>query len=418
MSTLTMPYTRKSASFNAKLPPFKFSGFCAFQSHDDGTTPQKSSTITIAQQSATSSAVQQGSTAGSSRTPVGAKVGGIAGGVVMFVFVLFLLFFWNRRRDQTNRGNRVSVPVIIKFDLEEETPSALSTLGMSCSQSSVHSSVSVVTPLQSAIQIGCAPGMSCAQSPLRSELPLVTPPSENQAGYTPGMFAVQFPVHSKASLVTESNFNPGFSFPESQVHSKALLVTPQSPKQTGYPPGISYVQSPVHSKAFLQPANRTGQNFGYHAPGGSRHLQQKELPALPLEASDVGKDSTAGGMPRSDLDDSRPNAPELTRAQIRRARQEELDNRLRMVQQAVERMTTGPRGSVTLRRYRTLGATPGEANLSVSDMRAEVRLMREQIQLLREQRRSAWALGLSDDPPPGYTAMETRTARNSRNGTW
>ena len=421
-STLTTPYTRKSTSFNAKLPSFKFSGLGAFQSYDNDTAPQKSSTINVAQQFATSSAAQRGSTAGSRRTPVGAKVGGIVGGVVMLVFVLLLLFFWNRRGDQRDRGNWVSVPVITEFDLEEETPLALSTLGTSYSQPSVHSSVSVVTPFQSAIQIGHAPGMSNAQSPVRSKLSLVKPPLENETDHTPKMFSVQSPIYSKASLVTaQSNFAPGFSFPQSQVHSKALLAAPQSRKQTGYAPGISYAQPPVHSKAFLvtlQSAKRIGQNFGDHAPGGSGHFQQKELPALPLEPSNIGADSSFGGMSRSSLDDAHPNAPGLTRAQIRRARQEELDNRLRMVQQAVERMTAGSRGSVMSRRHRSLGAIPGEANLSVSDMRAEVRLMREQIQLLREQRRSAWALGLSDDPPPGYTPMETRTARNSRNGTW
>ncbi|KIJ89471.1 hypothetical protein K443DRAFT_57465, partial [Laccaria amethystina LaAM-08-1] len=45
----------------------------------------------------------------------------------------------------------------------------------------------------------------------------------------------------------------------------------------------------------------------------------------------------------------------------------------------------------------------GEESLSVTDMRVEMIQMREQIALLRAQQRSAWALGLSDDPPPGYT---------------
>ncbi|KIK01260.1 hypothetical protein K443DRAFT_31313, partial [Laccaria amethystina LaAM-08-1] len=50
----------------------------------------------------------------------------------------------------------------------------------------------------------------------------------------------------------------------------------------------------------------------------------------------------------------------------------------------------------------------GEEGLWVTDMRMEMMLMREQIALLRAQQRSAWALGLSDDPPPGYTPIETR----------
>jgi len=51
--------------------------------------------------------------------------------------------------------------------------------------------------------------------------------------------------------------------------------------------------------------------------------------------------------------------------------------------------------------------------MSVSDMKEEIRLTKEQIRLLKEQRRSQLAEGLSDDPPPAYTPMETRT-RNSR----
>ncbi|KIJ92747.1 hypothetical protein K443DRAFT_113112 [Laccaria amethystina LaAM-08-1] len=54
-----------------------------------------------------------------------------------------------------------------------------------------------------------------------------------------------------------------------------------------------------------------------------------------------------------------------------------------------------------------------EVDMSVLDMKEEVQSMKEKIRLLKEQRRSPWAEGLSDDPPPGYTPMEMRT-RNSR----
>jgi len=63
--------------------------------------------------------------------------------------------------------------------------------------------------------------------------------------------------------------------------------------------------------------------------------------------------------------------------------------------------------TLEMRRQQTLGHT-GEEGLSVSGMRVEIMLMREQIALLRAQQRSAWALGLSDDPPPEYTPMEMR----------
>ena len=44
--------------------------------------------------------------------------------------------------------------------------------------------------------------------------------------------------------------------------------------------------------------------------------------------------------------------------------------------------------------------------MSVSDMQEAIRSRGGQICVLREQQHSAWALGLLDDPPPGYTPME------------
>ncbi|EDR06595.1 uncharacterized protein LACBIDRAFT_294667, partial [Laccaria bicolor S238N-H82] len=115
-----------------------------------------------------------------------------------------------------------------------------------------------------------------------------------------------------------------------------------------------------------------------------------------------------------------------TQEEIRRARQAELDNRLRTVQQEMQEMQelrmdmrpekAGPGRSLSLRRQRTLTRKTGEVevteeevDMSVSDMKEEIRSMKEQIRMLKEQRRSPWAEGLSDDPPPGYTPTETRT---------
>lgn len=110
-------------------------------------------------------------------------------------------------------------------------------------------------------------------------------------------------------------------------------------------------------------------------------------------------DVVSNGMLRRGHDNSRPNTRELTREEVRHERQEELDYRLRMVQREMEQVTESTLAS---RRQQTLRHT-GEEGLLVSDMRREIMLMTEQISLLRAQQRSAWALGLSDDPPPGYT---------------
>ena len=66
-----------------------------------------------------------------------------------------------------------------------------------------------------------------------------------------------------------------------------------------------------------------------------------------------------------------------------------------------------------MRRQQTLTRETGEVevteeevDMSVSDMKEEIRSMKEQIRLLKEQKRSPWAEGLSDDPPP--TEARTR----------
>ena len=57
---------------------------------------------------------------------------------------------------------------------------------------------------------------------------------------------------------------------------------------------------------------------------------------------------------------------------------------------------------------RTLGPGPGPPSAFLSAERAEdarqMQVMREQIALLQAQQHSSWAQGLTDEPPPGYTA--------------
>ena len=68
-----------------------------------------------------------------------------------------------------------------------------------------------------------------------------------------------------------------------------------------------------------------------------------------------------------------------------------------------------PGRSLPLRRRRTLTWKTGEVKVTeevvdmvVSDTKEVIRSMKKQ-RLLKEKRRSPWAEGLSDDPPPGYT---------------
>jgi hypothetical protein len=274
-------------------------------SRDNDSVLASSSTITSkSQKSSTSNIVQQTTTGHTTtgahaRTPVGAIVGGIAGGIVIFVVFVFLLLCWHRCR---GRDAQRTAPQITEFSIGEN-PSIEAVL--------------------------------------------------RQAAYT------QPPVHSKASR-----------------------LIPDLANQTGYN------SAPSQGGA-----------------GTSRRNKSRTLLGNLNNA-----DSAPGGMPWSGQQNhqlSHPNTRELTQDEVRRERQEELDNRLRMVQQEMAQVTA-------LGEQRTSRATLVEgADLSASDIRMEIQLMREQIQLLRDQQRSTWALGLSDNPPPGYTPMETRV-RDSR----
>lgn len=171
-------------------------------------------------------------------------------------------------------------------------------------------------------------------------------------------------------------------------------------------PRMAQLQSQIRSKPpIVAPqSNQTGSNSGYSGQGGAgpSHWDGSRKFLGNINTTGV----TSNGMLRSGHEDhhnSHPNTQEQTREEVRHERQEELDYRLRVVQREMEQVTES---TLTLRRQRTLTHTGEE--VSVSDMRMEVMLMREQIALLRSQQRSAWALGLSDDPPPGYTPMETR----------
>ena len=97
---------------------------------------------------------------------------------------------------------------------------------------------------------------------------------------------------------------------------------------------------------------------------------------------------------------------------IRRARQNEINERLQAVQREVTHLTSDLRREKGSRQLPVRQRGPdtrgnqevgGEEETSIGEMREQLRVMKEQIEYLREQQRSAWAQGLSDDPPPGYT---------------
>jgi len=147
------------------------------------------------------------------------------------------------------------------------------------------------------------------------------------------------------------------------------------------------------------------------SPPGSQQLPSSSKNALPSSTSNLSVFVTTGNnRSASPLLPTPLNVPG-PREEVCRARQEDLDNQLRAVQNNIVQLveSSGSHGrSVSLRRQTSGedGMIEEEMIMSVPDMQDVIRSMREQIRVLREQQQSAWAQGLSDDPPPGYTPME------------
>ncbi|PPQ88330.1 LOW QUALITY PROTEIN: hypothetical protein CVT25_012441 [Psilocybe cyanescens] len=102
---------------------------------------------------------------------------------------------------------------------------------------------------------------------------------------------------------------------------------------------------------------------------------------------------------------------------VRQARQRELDQRLRAVQQemaalASELSSDRVERRPSIRKYAPIRNQGGAAaavtevedrEMNMDEMKEQLRIMRERIDTLTAQQQSPWAQGLSDDPPPGYT---------------
>ena len=124
--------------------------------------------------------------------------------------------------------------------------------------------------------------------------------------------------------------------------------------------------------------------------------------AQPAPISTVASFNNGNGNEQADL-----NSVES----IRKARQNEIDERLRVVQREVTHLTSelrGAKGGRQLPVGRPRADAQGnqevgeEEEMSMGEIREQLRVMEEQIEYLREQQRSAWAQGFSDEPPPGY----------------
>ncbi|RXW12972.1 hypothetical protein EST38_g12881 [Candolleomyces aberdarensis] len=87
---------------------------------------------------------------------------------------------------------------------------------------------------------------------------------------------------------------------------------------------------------------------------------------------------------------------------VRQARQAEINDRLRALQQEMDQLRASSGGG---------GPQDGNGGAdAMTEMREQMERMKREIEALRANQRSEWALGLTDEPPPGYTSMSSPTA--------
>ncbi|KAJ3813245.1 hypothetical protein EV368DRAFT_67228 [Lentinula lateritia] len=101
---------------------------------------------------------------------------------------------------------------------------------------------------------------------------------------------------------------------------------------------------------------------------------------------------------------------------LRRMRQQELEQQMREINEEIEELkneaaersdptTTGLMSRTSVRKMKSIrkGRNTDENTDSVAQLKAQIQEMSEEILFLQSQQNSAWAQGLSDEPPPGYS---------------
>ncbi|KAJ4000456.1 hypothetical protein F5050DRAFT_498960 [Lentinula boryana] len=139
------------------------------------------------------------------------------------------------------------------------------------------------------------------------------------------------------------------------------------------------------------------------APGTT---QDSLIPPLP-SSTNYGSISATTTVPKSNT------TPE--KSELRRIRQQELERQMGEINEEIEELKNeaaersdpsslglAPRTSIRKKSVRK-GKDKDQKMESVAQLKAQIRQMSEQIALLQAQQNSAWAQGLSDEPPPGYS---------------
>ncbi|KAG5653530.1 hypothetical protein H0H81_012471 [Sphagnurus paluster] len=305
----------------------------------------------------------------------GIIVGAVIGGVAVLLGIILLLLFRRRRRQQP------TPPQVKSFIIDEEDPPMANVTPAS------PNGPSTATTLPASGEVVSVSTSQLLRPQRRSDL-------------------------VETATIASRGTHPGIP---SFYGSDQLPARPASPSWTN-----SDVVDPSLARSRLITTNPSeGHDSGY---GGG----------LRSEGSVYGGGSSIySGVTTSTYRDLTPSAMGLAwsgttamqdarRDALRRARQAELDRQLLAVKremhelntdiktEAVKRMSMRPPADQTREAFdREIEGA------EMAEMREQMRLMREQIEFLQAQQISAWAQGLTDQAPPGYSAQNPNSLKTT-----
>ena len=137
----------------------------------------------------------------------------------------------------------------------------------------------------------------------------------------------------------------------------------------------------------------------YEASSNAYPMSQASSSAIAVSGTGGAVNSAAAGHSLTEKE------------RLRQARQAQLTQRLRAIEQEAQMLENNMRGSSASSMYTSQDATSTSGDRAeVAEMREEMRRMQEEIAMLRRNQASPWAQGLTDEPPPGYDPNPTSTA--------
>lgn len=257
-----------------------------------------------------------------------------------------------------------------------------------------------------------------------------------------------FLVRRRRQHPEEEQSQTGGFDPRMMVEANPASLSQSPPRPSG---SVDPFLTPPISQGNTSPYPLTPLRSGMHSPQTSISTTNKGMSAQALPEAAYGgiaDNNSSNGRPDTDLSSSSglaydsarhlplvsvtagdhlsvPNSdiPITGRGKgieaIRQARQRELDQHLRSVQQEMAALAAEisndqatPTRRPSIRQYSSARNQSGavaaaneveDREMNMDEMTAQLRIMREQIDYLTAQQQSPWAQGLSDDPPPGYT---------------